>query len=128
MRIHRAFFLAVGILACAAASSADPALERALDHADRNGDGRVDRREFDARMVDVFFALDADKDGALVIGELPGCSAEVFAAADANGDGVLQLEEFLEARAHDFDRADADDDGALDPAEAEAYGRAARGP
>ncbi|MDX1650265.1 MAG: EF-hand domain-containing protein [Myxococcota bacterium] len=89
--------------------------------ADRNDDGIVDRREFEERMVDVFFILDVDKDGGLVAAEVPRVGPEAFARADRNGDGRLQLPEFLEARAADFERADRDDDGGLNATEAAAY-------
>lgn len=93
----------------------------AVELADRNDDGAVDRREFEVRMVDVFFMLDADKDGGLVPAELPRLSAEAFRRADKDGDGRLELPEFQEARAADFERADSDDDGMLNPVEAAAY-------
>lgn len=87
---------------------------------DRNSDGFVDKGEFHDRMVELFFFMDADRDGRLVPAELPAVPKEVFAGADRDGDGVLSLTEFTEARAHDFARADADGDGLLSRAEAEA--------
>jgi hypothetical protein len=95
--------------------------EKALRTADRNGDGRIDRREFNERMMDVYFALDADKNGVLAPSEVSGVSAEDFQRADRDRDGALQVEEFMDARAIDFDRADDDDDGTLSAAEADGY-------
>ena len=97
---------------------ADPTLEDAYRSADRNGDGLLDRREFQQRMVDVFFMSDRDKNGKLEPSELPAASSEVFARADTNGGGQLELAEFLDARAMDFEAADTDGDGALSAAEA----------
>lgn len=95
--------------------------EKALRTADRNGDGRIDRREFNERMMDVFFALDADKNGSLAPSEVSDVSPEDFRRADRDGNGALQVEEFMDARAIDFDRADDNDDGTLSPAEAAGY-------
>lgn len=96
-----------------------------VEAADRNDDGEVDRREFEERMVDVFFMMDADKNGGLAPSEVPRVTSAAFRRVDLDGDGKLQLEEFLEARAADFERADADDDGRLDAMEATAYDEAA---
>jgi hypothetical protein len=113
--------LAFGV-ASAAGAQGEPSM-KALETADRNGDGEIDRREFNERMVDVFFRLDADKNGVLAPSEVPDVAPESFEGADRNGDGVLQDEEFMDARAIDFDRADDDDDGTLDAGEAAMYGR-----
>ena len=42
----------------------------------RNKDGRITPEEYRARMVEVFFLLDRNKDGALVRDEIPGASED----------------------------------------------------
>lgn len=84
-----------------------------LEEADHNGDGKINHGEFHQRMVDVFYHLDADKNGNLAPGELSGVSASDFAAADKNGDGVLSLNEYVNDRFKAFDAADRDDNGVL---------------
>ncbi len=111
----------VALVCAGPAFGAATTTEGAHGQADRNGDGVVDRREFQLRMVDVFYLQDADKDGRLTRAELPGASAKVFTVADRNGDGALDMKEFLAARAQDFARADADGDGGLSVAEAASY-------
>ena len=37
---------------------------------DKNGDGRIDREEYHQRMTEVFFFIDANKDGSLTLAEL----------------------------------------------------------
>lgn len=106
--------VALGLLALAPSAAL---AQNAHARADRNGDGVVDRREFHERMVDVFYFLDADKDGGLTSAEVKKVTPEAFGRADRNGDGKLQMQEFLDARAMDFDAADANDDAVLDPTE-----------
>ncbi|MBS7458586.1 EF-hand domain-containing protein [Coralloluteibacterium stylophorae] len=93
---------------------------------DGDGDGRVDRGEFDAsgaRMFERFETLpagDADEDDATPrrrdrLG-MPSSHTrtgflELF---DTDGDGAVAREEFERARAEQFARSDADGDGAID--------------
>jgi len=123
-RVSPALALALVLLtpAFGAPAQGSPASD-ALKQADRDGDGHIDRREFQVRMMDVFFMLDADKNGRLVPSEVPDVGGAAFERADKNDDGALHEEEFQDARAADFDRADANDDGSLTPQEAAAYGR-----
>jgi Ca2+-binding EF-hand superfamily protein len=87
----------------------------AFAESDENGDGRIDRAEFVARLVEIFFHGDRDKDGLLTFAELEPVVAfpEDFRNADASGDGKISMPEFLKARAGTFDAADADGDGLL---------------
>jgi len=82
---------------------------------DSNGDGQIDRAEFHARMVEIFFHGDRDKDGYMTWAELEGAVSlpEDFRGADSNGDGRYSLYEFIEVRFHDFGLVDTDDDGLL---------------
>jgi hypothetical protein len=65
--------------------------------ADRNGDNRIDRGEFHARVVEEFFLLDKGKKGFLLQEEVIGVRPEVFKAANRKGDGKLTLQEFVNA-------------------------------
>jgi Ca2+-binding EF-hand superfamily protein len=87
----------------------------AFAESDENGDGRIDRAEFVARLVEIFFHGDRDKDGLLTFAEMEQVVAfpEDFRNADTGGDGKISMPEFLKARAGTFDAADADGDGLL---------------
>lgn len=95
------------------AAAHDPKV--AFAESDENQDGRIDRAEFVARLVEIFFHGDRDKDGLLTIAEMEQVVAfpEDFRDADASGDGKISMPEFLRARAGTFDAADADADGLL---------------
>jgi Ca2+-binding EF-hand superfamily protein len=84
---------------------------------DKNKDGRIDREEYHQRMTEVFFFIDADKDGNLTMTEIEAAGKvdpERFMAVDRNGDQTLSLQEYLNALNNDFDAADSDKDGTLD--------------
>ena len=69
--------------------------------------------EFRARMHEVFFLLDRNKDGFLTKDEVPRATDAAFRAADKNGDGKLSLDEYIDARMKDFEAADRNKDGVL---------------
>jgi Ca2+-binding EF-hand superfamily protein len=84
---------------------------------DKNKDGRIDREEYHQRMTEVFFFIDADKDGNLTMTEIEAAGKvdpEHFMASDRDGDQSLSLREYLNALNNDFDAADKDKDGTLD--------------
>ena len=84
---------------------------------DKNGDGRIDREEYHQRMTEVFFFIDADKDGNLTLSEISSATEadpKRFKACDRDGDQTLSLHEFLFALHNDFDTLDRDKDGTLD--------------
>jgi len=62
---------------------------------DRNDDHFVDRAEFYARMSDVFYLNDDDKDGQLTESEYVDTQIGTFTSSDANGDGRLSEAEVM---------------------------------
>ena len=95
--------------------------ERFRSH-DRNGDGRIDRAEFQEWMVEVFFFRDTNHKGYLVLEDVRGrMSPETLRAINLKGDGKLTQAEFLNAVFRDFEAADVNTDGALTMEEIEAY-------
>ena len=89
---------------------------------DLNGDGRLDRAEFQEWMVDVFFERDQGKKGYLSIDDVRGAmTPEVFKAMNRNGNGKLSLPEFLNALFQDFQAIDSDRDGSITVEQVEAY-------
>ncbi len=80
-----------------------------LDRFDANGDGRVDRAEFQAYLIAGFDARDRNRNGILDIDEQPAGHArkplprqqqwqaygEQFERQDVDGDGHLDLFELL---------------------------------
>ena len=83
--------------------------------ADTNGDGQVDRAEFYARVVEIFFHGDLDKDGYLVVVEYQRVVVvpDDFREGDRDGNGRYSLHEFVDERFDEYHRADTDDDGLL---------------
>jgi len=89
---------------------------------DKNGDGRIDRAEFQSWVVDAFYFRDAGRKGYLVQADLPGTgSPEVFKAINRKGDGRLTLNEYLNALFQDFAAIDGNGNGAITAEEIEAY-------
>jgi Ca2+-binding EF-hand superfamily protein len=89
---------------------------------DRNGDGRLDRAEFQEWMVDVFFQRDQGKKGYLTMEDVRGVmTPEVFRAMSQKGDGKLWLPDFLNALFQDFQALDTGRDGSITIEEIEAY-------
>ncbi len=123
----RPLALAVGValgLGCTAAWAQLPSpseLRQQFQETDRNGDGRIDREEFHRRSVELFYFLDKDRKGYLMIGDIKGLAVEDFKAADRQVDGKLTLEEFMNGRFRSFDGADTNGDGVLTIGEVEVY-------
>jgi hypothetical protein len=89
---------------------------------DLNGDGRLDRAEFQEWMVDVFFERDQGKKGYLSVDDVRGTmTPAVFNAMNRNGNGKLSLSEFLNALFLDFQAIDTDRDGSITIEQIEAY-------
>jgi hypothetical protein len=114
--------LAVIVLTAAPGALAQaPAPNPAFQASDTNGDGRIDRAEYDAHVRSVFSSLDRNKDGVLTAGELPDVAAEAIRAADGDSDGRLTAIEYMNQRLREFSAADRNGDGALTRAEVEGH-------
>ena len=122
MRVDRSLVLgtaAFGLLLVAAAS---PNSARGQEEGEPFGltdydkNGRIDRQEYQKRMVDVFYFADRDKNGVVTVEELAvieEVDQAAFRAADKNRDRRLTVEEFVAYRMIDFDAADKNNDGVL---------------
>ncbi len=89
---------------------------------DKNGDGRIDRAEFQDWMVDAFYFRDKGHKGYLVQEDLQGTlSPEVFKAMNRKGDGKLRLNECLNALFLDFAAIDVSQQGSITIEEIDAY-------
>lgn len=123
--------LAVACLLTAAAivPAGAQAIEEWFVTTDLNKDGKIDRAEYQRRMVEVFYFADKNKDGVVTIEEIAAIETvdEVaFKKADKNGDGKLTLNEFVTYRVIQFDEADANHDGVLTLEEVESWDAARR--
>ena len=101
-----------------------PALADAIDQIfarlDGNGDGVIDRTEFQIRKMELFYESDANQNIQLEPEEV-NLKPEVFAAADTDGDGVLSGVEFIEAPFTQFEAADTNSDHEITPEEFEIF-------
>ena len=89
---------------------------------DKNGDGRIDRAEFQEWIVDGFYFRDQGHKGYLVQADLQGtASPEVFKAINRKGDGKLTLSEYLNSLFQDFAAIDVHQNGSITVEEIEAY-------
>jgi Ca2+-binding EF-hand superfamily protein len=89
---------------------------------DKNGDGRIDRAEFQEWMVEAFYFRDKEHKGYLVEADLQSVSSpEVFKAMNRKGDGKLTLNELLNALFEDFAAMDRDRNGSITVEEIDAY-------
>lgn len=105
-----------------AQASAPPDWREGFRAHDSNGDGRVDRAEFQAWMVEAFYFRDQGHKGYLVQSDLQGTlSPELFKAINRKGDGKLTLQEYLNALFQDFAAIDVNQNGAITVEEVSAY-------
>jgi Ca2+-binding EF-hand superfamily protein len=114
-----ALVMAVALIGGAArAQTSKPSYDprAAFAETDTNHDGAVDHEEFLARMTEVFYRADVNKDGVLTVDEVAVTLVQTpnLDTADANHDGKLTLHEFLTARFKDYDQVDANHDGLLE--------------
>jgi Ca2+-binding EF-hand superfamily protein len=118
--------LLAGSLALAQTTLRPDWKERFRAH-DANGDGRIDRAEFQEWMVDVFFQRDQGRKGYLTLDDVRGSmTPEVFKAMSQRGDSKLWLPEFLNALFEDFRAIDTEHVGSITIEQIDAYVRAAR--
>ncbi len=119
--VFTAVFICLGGSAFAQVPAKPDWKERFQAH-DRNGDGKIDRAEFQQWMVDSFFQRDSNHKGYLVFDDVKDVmSQEKFKSYDKSGDGKLWLQEYLNAVFQDFERADANKDGMLTMEEIDNY-------
>jgi Ca2+-binding EF-hand superfamily protein len=89
---------------------------------DKNGDGLIDRAEFQDWIVEGFYFRDKGHKGYLVQADLQGAaSPEVFKAINRKGDGKLTMKEYLNALFQDFAAIDVNQNGAITMQEVEVY-------
>ena len=89
---------------------------------DKNGDGLIDRAEFQNWIVEGFYFRDKGHKGYLVQADLQGAaSPEVFKAINRKGDGKLTMNEYLNALFQDFAAIDTNQNGAITIQEVEVY-------
>jgi len=101
-----------GVRAEEQAKPTDP--RAAFAETDTDGNGLVDLSEFHARLVDIFYLRDTNKDGYLSPDEFAQLVfPEGFKEADLNGDGRISLHEFVAVRFRQFEAADTNHDGEL---------------
>ena len=88
----------------------------AFAETDTNHDGAVDHEEFIARMTEVFYRADVNKDGKLTSVEVTATLIQTsnLSNADSNKDGTLTLHEFIRVRMKDYEQADTNGDGLLE--------------
>jgi Ca2+-binding EF-hand superfamily protein len=128
MRRRRATVLATAAFCLLAAASPGGARAQSegepFSLTDYNKDGRIDRQEYQRRMIEVFYFADRNKDGVVTMEELAAIETvdpKAFRAADKNGDGKLTPDEFVAYRMVDFDAADKNHDGVLTYEEVQAW-------
>lgn len=124
MAIALAF--ALGVLVPAGVSMAQTAPPRPdvktwVQQHDRNGDGKLDRGEFQGAVVESFYFRDKNRRGFLTIEELKDGSPEALRAVRRKASGQITLQEYVNALFRDFEVADTDQDGLLAVEEIEIY-------
>ena len=98
-----------GALALSATATA-----QGLPAMDTNGDGAVDRAEFDAYVQTTFTTMDANGDGYVTEAESTAyMPADLYASANTNGDDGISLQEFQAQGESDWSAADDNGDGIL---------------
>jgi Ca2+-binding EF-hand superfamily protein len=124
-RVLLAFVGALAVLAPTGASMAQtvPSLDAKawVQQHDRNGDGKLDRGEFQSAVIEGFYFRDKNKNGYLTIEELKEASPEALKTVRRKASGQITLQEYVNALFRDFEAADTDQDGLLAVVEIEIY-------
>ena len=111
-------------LAAAGEENGDKRMKDRFDRLDKDGNGRVDREEFEAGGKFLFGRMDVDGDGVITLAELEDNErrerlARRFERMDGNGDGKVTTAEFAQVGAKLFQRLDENEDGYLSKGELE---------
>jgi Ca2+-binding EF-hand superfamily protein len=99
----------------------DEQLRAAFNTADANRDGNIDIDEAVGDAIFVFARYDTNRDGFLVIAELPRHNPERFKRADRDGDGRLSVGEVAAERVYEFFLMDTNRNGVVTFEEVRAY-------
>lgn len=105
-------------------ASGTASVEQLFSTLDSDGNGEIDRAEWQTRKMAIFYMRDRNNDIVLSRDELPGLDGTRFAEADLNGDGVLSGYEFNQAAFAQFEKADRDGDGVISADEFRAFANA----
>jgi Ca2+-binding EF-hand superfamily protein len=125
-RAFSALLLATPAVAQQAAPVTDDQLRQSFNAADANRDGNIDIDEAVADSILVFARFDANRDGFLVMTELPRHSPDRFRRADRDGDGKLSVGEVAADRVYEFFIIDTNRNGAVTFEEVRAYANTLR--
>ena len=127
MKTTKYIFLFLAIISLIAADTAWSDAKQSMNSeeimglTDLNKDDRIDIEEYRHRITDVYFFLDADKDGKLTVVEIqrgiPNLDPDLIDNTDVNGDTIITIYEFRYVLYKDFDALDKNQDGSLDQQE-----------
>ena len=94
--------------------------EAVFSRLDTNGDGTIQRTEFDIMSFEIFYIRDRSENIMIEPDEVR-LSPEAFAEADTNSDGHLSGVEFFDAPFAQFEAADANTDQEITQQEFERF-------